>query len=268
LTYTKRYMNNVIEDVSLDEAATYILSNPGRAGGVAANFPTAQRDYDSVTTYLNKNFSDLWLAQISYTWSRLYGNYAGLFRPETTQLDPNINASFDLISLLGNATGPLPGDRTHSVKAFAAKEFVVGGNMSFNLGLTYTTRSGTALNAFGRHRIYGFDEVFIIPRGSAGRLPWQHNVDTHLAFNYKLAKDSMVTLSADIFNLFNFQQETSRDQRYTTSYVKPLVGATGPGDLAGLRTDTGGAPVLNANYGRSSVYQAPRAIRFGARVTF
>jgi len=204
LTYTKRYMVNVVEDVSLDEATTYILTNPGAPGTVGSVFPKAQRDYDAVTVYLNKNFADLWLAQVSYTWSRLYGNYAGLFRPETGQLDPNINSTFDLISLLTNATGYLPGNHEHSIKAFAAKEFVFGSNMSFNLGLTYTARSGTPLNAFGSHEIYGADEVLIIPRGTAGTLPWQHNVDTHLAFNYKLSKDSMVTLSADVFNVFNF----------------------------------------------------------------
>ncbi len=267
VTYTKRYMVNVIEDVSLDEAATYILTNPGRAGTLGEAFPAATRDYDNVTVYLNKNFSDLWLAQVSYTWSRLTGNYAGLFRPETGQLDPNINATFDLISLLTNATGPLPGDRTHSLKAFAAKEFVFGGNMSVNLGLTYTARSGTKLNVFGRHEIYGNDEVFILPRGSGGELPWQHNVDSHLAFNYKLSKDSMVTLSADVFNLFNFQREVGRDQRYTTSTVQPIVDGT-EADLETLLTVTGAPVIVNPNFGRTSAYQAPRGIRFGARVSF
>jgi hypothetical protein len=139
--------------------------------------------------------------------------------------------------------------------------------MSVNLGLTYTARSGTPLNAFGRHEVYGANEVLILPRGTAGTLPWTHNVDTHLAFNYKLSKDSLVTLSADIFNLFNFQREVNRDQSYTGSTVLPIANGTAA-DLETM-TDINGAPVVvNTNYGHTTAYQAARAIRFGARVTF
>ncbi len=46
---------------------------------------------------------------MSYTWSDLRGNYPGLFRPETGQLDPNINADFDLISLAPEPHGSAPG---------------------------------------------------------------------------------------------------------------------------------------------------------------
>ena len=51
---------------------------------------------------VSPQLSNSWLAQVSYTYSYLRGNYAGLFRPETGQLDPNINSDFDLRSLLEN----------------------------------------------------------------------------------------------------------------------------------------------------------------------
>jgi hypothetical protein len=78
-----------------------------------------------VTVSFVKNFSDLWLAQASYTWTQLRGNYDGLYRPETNQLDPNLNSTFDLKSLLLNNDGPLSADITHNIKLYLAKEFVV-----------------------------------------------------------------------------------------------------------------------------------------------
>lgn len=273
--YTRRYMVNVIEDMSRDEANTYFIGNPGF--GIAQDFPRATRDYDAVTVFFNKTFSDLWLAQVSYTWADLRGNYAGLFRPETGQLDPNINSDFDLISLLDNRTGPLPGDRTHSFKAFAAKEFVLTGAMSVNLGLSYRTRSGTPLNYFGSHPIYGSDEVFVLPRGAGGRLPWRHDIDGHIGYTYRITKDNAVTVSADVFNIFNFQQVVGRDQRYTNADVLPIdpaVVTEGTNDekLTQLVYTDGSAfdPIddVNPNFKNVTAYQAPRVIRFGAKVTF
>ena len=92
--------------MSRDDGNTYFIGNPGQ--GFAKDFPKAVRNYDAVTVYFTKTFADLWLAQASYTWSRLYGNYSGLFRPETGQLDPNINSDFDLLSLTTTATARCP----------------------------------------------------------------------------------------------------------------------------------------------------------------
>ena len=55
-----------------------------------------------MTVSFTKTFSDLWQAQLSYTWSRLTGSYDGLYRPEDGQLDPNLNSTFDLKALLLN----------------------------------------------------------------------------------------------------------------------------------------------------------------------
>lgn len=272
LTYTRRWMNYVIEDMSRDEAATYFIGNPGY--GFATDFPKATRDYDAVTVYFDKTFADLWLGQVSYTWSHLRGNYAGLFRPETGQLDPNINSDFDLQSLLANRTGPLPGDRTHSIKVFGAKEFVLTGSMSVNLGLSYRARSGQPLSYLGSHSLYGAGESFLLPRGSAGRLPWRHDIDGHLGYTFRVTKSNAVTVSVDVFNMFNFQQVVARDELYTEADPLPVEGAEGTNDekLAQLRYSDG-TPFNfenegNLNFKNVTAYQAPRSIRFGAKVTF
>ncbi len=265
-TYTRRYMNDVIEDMSINETTNYFIGNPGR--GIASQFPRAVRDYDAVSVYFSKAFSEGWLAQASYTWSYLRGNYSGLYRPDNNQLAPNVTSDFDLISMMENKEGPLPLDRTHAVKVFGAREFVFSPTMSLNLGLSYRGNSGAPTNVTGAHPLYGVGATFILPRGSGDRLPWVHNVDAHLGLNRKLGRGLTASLTVDSFNLFNFQAATSVDQNYTFNAVAALVDGK-ESDLENLKILDFDKPVtVNPNYGKPLSYQTPRSIRFGARLSF
>ncbi|WP_426749467.1 TonB-dependent receptor [Myxococcus sp. Y35] len=278
-SYTHKDMNSVIEDMSRDAGNTYFLGNPG--SGFAQEFPKPTRNYDNVTVYLNRTFSDGWLAQANYTWSRLHGNYPGLFRPETGQLDPNILSDFDLIELLENRTGLLPFDRTHQIKIFGAKEFNITNALSASLGVSYRGNSGTPINYYGSHWGYGPDESFVLPRGAGGRTPWINTIDSNIGVNYRVGKDSVVSFTLDVFNLFNFQGVTGVDQTYTLRNIKPIPNGT-PADLENLpgrvefqdERPRPGAPFgsvegdVNPNFKNPTAYQAPRQIRFGVRYTF
>jgi hypothetical protein len=167
VAYTRRWMNDVIEDMSRDEAQTYFIGNPGR--GIAKDFP--ERDYDAITWYFTKSLFKNWLLQFSYTLSWLRGNYAGLFRPETLQLDPNINSDFDLKSLVVNREGPLPGDHRHNLKLFGAYDLKLPKRMQLTFGGSFLASSGGPTSLLGSHPLYGSDEVFVLPRGSGERLP-------------------------------------------------------------------------------------------------
>jgi hypothetical protein len=269
-SYIHRSLGTVVEDMSRDEGATYFIGNPGE--GIASEFPKAKRNYDAVTVYLDKSFADQWLANISYTYSKLRGNYAGLFRAENGQLDPNINSTFDITSLLSNQDGPLPGDRPHQIKVYLAREFPVGNVFSFNLGGTYRGRSGTPLNTLGSHPLYGPNEAYILPRGTAGRMPWRNEVDARVGLNYKLSQASMVTVGLDVFNVFNFQTVTNQDQSYTLQNVRPTPNGTNddlPGNVLGYTSGTPISPSdVNPNYLQPTAYQAPRTMRVTAKVTF
>ncbi|MBN1209465.1 MAG: TonB-dependent receptor [Myxococcaceae bacterium] len=266
ILYTHRSMNDVIEDMSRNEATNYFIGNPGR--GIASEFPKPVRNYDAVTLSFNKTFTELWLLQASYTWSRLWGNYSGLFRPENLQLAPNVTSDFDLISLTENKTGLLLLDRTHSVKLFGAREFPISNTLALNLGLSYRGTSGAPINVVGAHYVYGPEFTFILPRGAGGRLPFVHNIDTRLSASYRLSGDMVASLSLDVFNLFNFQAATAVDQRYTSETVDALIGGTAA-DLPGLKArGTERTVVKNDNFGKPTAYQSPRSIRFGARLTF
>ncbi len=285
LSYTRRLLNNVIEDMSRDDGSTFFIGNPGK--GYSTDFPEAIRKYNGVTLYYQKNFSNNWLAQASYTWSRLEGNYSGLFRADTGQLSPNLTRDFDLLSLTFNRYGILPGDRTHSLKAFGAREFHFNDRMSMNLGASYRGRSGTVTNVLAAHPRRSGAETFVLPRGSGGRLPWVHNFDGHVGFNQKLAGDYVLSVSMDVFNILNFQQYTNVDQSFTFTRVHAIEdGSATLADLQACRdqvdpstpctkvrtTTASSAPLLageiNPNFGRPTTYQAPRSIRLGAKLSF
>jgi outer membrane receptor protein involved in Fe transport len=268
LSFTHRYMNDVIEDMSRNEATNYFIGNPGR--GIASDFPRARRDYDAVSLTLTRSFSEGWLAHASYTWSSLQGNYSGLYRPESGQLAPNVTSDFDLVSLLENKDGPLPLDRTHRVQVYGSREFRLNNSLRLNLGLGYQGQSGTPSNVQGAHYIYGSGLTFILPRGSGGTLPWVHTVDGRLSADVRLVRDVVGTLSVDVFNLFNFQAATRVDEIWTANTVDAVIDGSFEDIENGklLQRGTTTPAVKNPNFGNPIAYQPPRSVRFGMRVAF
>lgn len=288
VSYTKRFLTSVIEDMSRDDGTTYFIGNPG--SGIASDFPEATRDYDAVNIYFTKAFSNQWFAQVSYTISYLRGNFAGLFRSEDGQLDPNINSTFDLVSLLANSEGALNGDRTHQIKVYGSKDFSVTKWLDINLGLTFKTRSGEPTSFYGAHPLYGDDQAFILQRGVGERLPWIHTFDSHLGLSFQLSKESQLSVGVDVNNLFNFQGVTEVDDTYTRAPVLPIIDKDGnsgtTADLPVRNADRSytctppqckltyddGSPFdgvdVNPNFGNAKTYQAPRTFRFTAKVSF
>lgn len=268
-SYTHRTMNEVVETMSLDEGQTLFIGNPGR--GMGAGFPEAKRDYDATTVYLQKGFSGSWFVDVSYTVSWLRGNWSGLMRPESGVPTPGATSDFDLHLLTINREGTLASDRTHQIKLFGAKELRISGNTELNLGLGYRVASGEPAGYLGAHPTYGRDEVYILPRGSGGRLPWVHNVDGRVTYQLRLGHDSTAAIVVDVFNIFNFQEETRRDQTYTFADVRPIDGGE-VRDLATKLTYDNGAPFeptsKNPRFGKPLQRQQPRTFRFGINVAF
>jgi hypothetical protein len=277
--------------MSTDQGA-FFLGNPGF--GMGSAYPKAVRDYDAFTASFTKDFAEGWMMQASYTYSSLRGNTSGLFRPETGQFAPNTTSDFDQLAYVANRTGPLDADLSHFLKVFAAKQFMLTQHLSLNLGLAYLGHSGAPINYLGAVPSYGNDEAFVLPRGSGGRLPFVHEVDAKVGVTYRLDRDTAVTVTADVFNLFNFQAVTSVDQMLTSAYLLPFQAPAGstPQEAACLSSSKvaqcpldGTLPVkeydpntgtivnanasqLNPDFKRPTGYQSPITVRFGAKFTF
>jgi hypothetical protein len=311
--YTGRRQDTVIEDMSFDDGNNYYITNPGKrdpfeSDGVTydskqvssrdpftRNFvdvtmPVPERSYDAVTLKVTKSFSNNWLAQASYTYSQLRGNYAGVFRPEDNQLDPGITAEYDLATLMANRAGFLPGDAPHSLKMFGAYTWNFGPRMNLTASGAYTGTSGTPVNALGRHPLYGNGQAFIVQRGMAGRTPFVNRVDLGGRFAYTITPPYAVQLSLDVFNVLNSEEIVNIDENFTFDAVQPIVGAqcknkdaaSASNPAAALAADcsqvgylrtTDGRPVtVNPNFGKaeavSTAYQVPLYFRVGVGLTF
>ena len=283
-TYTRRRLLRAIEDMSIDNANTFFIGNPGF--GIASSFVKPTRNYDAVTVSLAKSFADNWLAQVSYTWSKLVGNYDGLFAKQadtSIQFDPNSNATFDLASFLPNSYGPLNSDITHVVKLYGAKTFVFGAQ-GLNLGLGYTGHSGAPTSYIGYDSIYNQPLVYLVERGSGPRTPWVNDFDGHIGYDFRFTKDTTLGITADVFNLFNWQTTTDTDQRYTLNNNTATlpIQAGKVTDIANCRTAGGGSAGCklqqtdgpfdpanyNPNFQKPLLFQAPREVRLGVRLSF
>lgn len=280
LTYIRRWMNNAIEDMSRDEGSTFFIGNPGR--GIASDFPEIERTYDAGILSFTKTFADDWLAQASYTLSYLRGNWEGLYRAQTDQLDPGTNSDFDLRSLTVNRTGPLAADKRHEIKLFLARDVPLTAQHHLNVGGSYRARSGGPTNVLGSHPVYLDDEVFMLPRGSGERLPWQHTVDAHVGYTFLKTQQQTFAFNVDIFNLFDIRSVTRTSERYTSRSVEPITGADARNawiddkktiDPALVHTSDGDPRPFdetdrNRSYGAPTSYQEPLSIRLSLKSTF
>jgi hypothetical protein len=252
-----------IEDISVDGGTTYFITNPG--GTFTYNpgtpvptpldepvtFPKPSRFYRGVELSAHKRYSNNWQGFASLLWSKLEGNYEGLYSRDNQQLDPNITSKFDLPDLLAGARGLLPNDREWQFKAYGSYRLAFG--LDVGMSLQYLT--GTPVNKLGAHSTYGDDERFVVPRGEGGRTPDLYTLDLHLAYPIKLGGGNL-ELMADVFNLFNQQRAVNVDQRWSTMDEY---------ESAGLSVDE---QKTNNNWGQPLVYYPPRNIRFGVRLSF
>ena len=187
VSYTYRNLVRTIEDMSDDDGQHLLHRQPRR--GHRHSFPKAKRTYHAVTVQLHEELQRPLAGAGQLHLVALRGNYEGLFVNGTGQLDPNINATFDLAQLLLNQDGPLSGDITHTIKVFLAKEFVVTPVFSIT-ARPVLHRQLRATHQLPRRAVHLWPGPGVHPRArEGGRLPWVTSLDARVAFNYRFSKD-------------------------------------------------------------------------------
>jgi hypothetical protein len=229
--------------------------------------PTPERTYDAITLSLNKRFSKAWFARAAYTYSRLIGNYEGLYQNETNYISPNGSNAYDYPDLYVNQNGPLPNDRPHLFKVDGYYTLPIGrGDLIF--GLSFTARSGMPRNYVG-NLLPGspYQLVLLLPRGDAGRTPTVTELDAKIAYGRPLGPKMKLEGFVDVFNMLDQQTAIQQDDNYTFNAAAPIINGT-PQDLKYAKT-VGGAPLAkNPNFGQPLAYQTPINARLGLRLTF
>jgi hypothetical protein len=260
-----RAQGDVIEDGSFDDGNNYFLFNPGRrypgsTEDLACSDPTigcfgrARRYYRALEFTATKRFSNNWQFISSYVYSSLIGNYEGLFRNDNGQSDPNITSLFDLVSLLSNTYGRLPNDRPH--------QFKFDGTYRFPFGLTtsasFRAQSGIPFDQLVPHPVYGNNEGFAVPRGTAinpitnsNRTPRTYNMDLGAYYEFSVTEGKQLRFTLDWFNVTNAQRAIRQDTTFQ------------------ITSGSGGVPdINNPFYGAGTIFQFPSAVRLGAKFKF
>jgi hypothetical protein len=226
--------------------------------------PAAERKFHGVEFVVKKKVgSQLWM-QASYLWSHLYGNYdgeasIGEFQfPTGGQTDPGINADYDYPLFEKNAYGNLANDHRHSFRFDGAYTFANG----LTVGLDTHLRSGGYLSEFGYFNSgYGAEGYQVVPRGSAGQLPWDFEMNLSASYAVKISGFT-VTLIAQGNNILNRQTVIGVDQDCTIA--PPPNSATPVTNCSAVSNPTAANPAYSLNTWR----QAPRSVKFGARASF
>ena len=243
---------------------TYCIGNPGegimrQVGGLdyesVFDAPKAKRTFKGVQLDLTKRLSNNWRGLASYLYSKLEGNFDGLYAPFTNVgADPNISAAYDYYDFFTNGsdlsrvtnTGDLSNDRRHQFKVSG----VWYSPWKLEVGASAYYRTGTPRTRYGFSDAYGRYEFFLSKRGAEGRMPATYEVDVHLGYPLTVGPVT-VNFLADVFNLLDAQRPILLDQRW------------------GFQEADNASPIpVNPGYGKAVLRTGPRSLRLGARVSF
>lgn len=297
--YTHKQVDVAVEDIGFladTGGEAYIIGNPGRGlalqQSVDNNFLPleAVRDYDAGEFRVVKRFATTAYLDASYTYSRLFGNYAGLASSdEAGRTSPNVNRNFDLPFIGFNALGQpdngrLPTDRPHSFKLSGAYTYSWSSNNSTDFSGFTIAQSGTPVST--RFTFYGVTGQFLNGRGDRGRTEAFTQTDLALSHKYRFGRDSRYSIifDFDVLNAFNEANELAFNEAISNQSINFDSGdinlAPG-GEPDGIRifqnenTSDRINAFLNANpsrlnplFGQATTYQTGRTVRFGFRFLF
>lgn len=283
--WDRRRLDHILEDASLTDVSwgeTYAIVNPGEGvnktlNGYASylgslgevfgvpgwsfdpeafgtctgcpNNPKAARSYDGVEIRLTKNLASHWGGSVSYTYSKLRGNYTGLTTTEQTdggdpgRDSPDTSRAFDepmaYFTAAGTSSnGPLPTDRPNTFKGYAYYRMNEGKRNATTFGLFQTGYQGSPMATFldvggalsGQpsyaQYIYGRDKwlapsqiqinsatgAITLGTPTSQRTPWFIQSDLNVSHEIKVDSNNehrLLTFEAILTNLFNQHSVTS-----------------------------------------------------------
>jgi hypothetical protein len=233
--------------------------------GLAA-LPKPERTYDAVTLSAVKRLSQAWMLQASYTYSRLFGNYNGLYDADNSYAAPNGNNAYDYPDLVYNKKGPLANDRPHSGHVDAYYQIPAGQDGFVVVGASFSAYSGIPRN-YVAAILPGQQLVFLLPRGSAGRTPTVTQTDVKLSYHRKLSKTMAGEAFLDLYNVMDQRTALAVDDNYTLDVAGAIVNGN-VNDLKYARNASGAPINKNPNFGQPTAYQMPIYGRMGVRLSF
>ncbi len=227
----------------------------------------AKRTYTAVTLRLDKRFSHRWLGGLSYTWSRLHGNYDGVRHYDDAGYRryhgaPTFDMWYQSYNQRGTgADGLLSADRTHRLKLYGAYTFDFG----LTLGLHASGMSGTPLQT--ELYLNGDRGFYPLGRGGEGRTPFLWQLDLYAEYNLRLSDRWTLQFNADVTNVTDNDMARRKHMHYNDAVVymteqKILDGF----DYAQVISEKGAH--LDPRYGMEYDYLDAIAARLGVKLMF
>jgi hypothetical protein len=307
--WDRRRLDHVIEDSSiLDKVTaseTFVIVNPGQGVnrtfdgfcnfiyGASASTACAgttrppnntipgARSYDGVEFRLTKTHSNNWYGMVSYTYSKLRGNYTGLTSTELAdggfggRNSPNNSRSFDEPYFSWNSSGNsssglLPTDRPNTVKGYAYYQLPwtrLSNKFTTDLGIFQYFYQGSPTSTYEDVGSGGSAwPVYVANRGNwvditqnqttgaitvgsprVNRTPMYMQSDFNLQQSYKISEEKVLTFSATFANLFNQHSVTADNAQIDTGYGFQYLRPAGAGCIHPLSCSVGsGVPFYAA----------------------
>ena len=236
--FIRKVLDRTIEDIGTMfitngvSQEQYQIGNPGFGTSVTdfqalVGVPTTKaiRNYTAFEVRLDKRLSNNYYFNMSYTRSRLFGNYSGLASSdETGRAAPNTNRYFDMPWITydahGNVSnGVLPTDRPNTFKGNASYRFnygLFGKKIETEIGATQQIFQGTPLSTSVNVEIFsdngtattGDDLDNLVPifpngRGDLGRTPLFMQTDGLFTQRVRLSERVSLRFQFNVLNAFN-----------------------------------------------------------------
>jgi hypothetical protein len=246
-------------------------------GKVGSLFDRPVRNFDAFTFEVKKRFARNWLLLGSYTFSRLIGNYDGFVDPITGAINIGASTQFDIPELVRNSFGPLSFNTPHRFKVDGFYSFDLQEAGRLTLGTSVRFQSGYPISLrAGNNRYPNAYPVYVIPRGSGGRVEPNYNWNLSLSYAYPLPGDLEIEVAARLLNVTNAKAVIRVDEVYSFSNTRAVAG----GDLSDLKhtkiqsssqpTEFFQRTILpqQGNYGVEASFQTPLAAQFELQLRF
>jgi outer membrane receptor protein involved in Fe transport len=282
--YARKRLDRTIEDMAITDNLGFYIGNPGskfadilhrpvvipddNGNNYLNNVPfcaecpavvPAIRRYDGLEIRLAKRSSARWFGAVSYTYSRLTGNYSGLTDTDPTdggggRHAPNNGRAFDLptMAYLPNGKlddGPLSTDRPHTGKVFGYYD-LRWLKMATLFGLSQSAFEGSPLStclsvvgtssacqwAEGRGNFVTFSRAangdFVKSGVDYGaRTPPFFQTDLSIRHEISLTESKHLAFEANIINVFNQRAPVAYNEiALPSNLVSPTRASRFPGD--------------------------------------
>jgi hypothetical protein len=238
-----RYTDDIIEDFATLDRETEDPAN-FRYGNIPGH-----RKYRAATLEVRKALRENWSLDVSYTLSRLEGNWDLDYATQLFYTSSYIEDGPGLYVEDRNRNGILTGDRTHVAKVFATYVFPT----NTTIGAYVRYQSGRPYEARGFDIAYNTDYLYLEKAGSRRMEDWT-NVDLSVGQSFRLGPGEL-NIGASIYNLFNEQAVLALQQ--DVCLVGPCTAIPPVGD-----------PNRNPNFERPTLLAQPRRVAVSATYSF